>query len=156
MHTISFQIYYFVSCISISLYLYEERDFLTGKAEKPSSKSFLGASSCELRVCSTRVEEIFLQKLLIIPIFHNSKRAVQHAVSRLCDSRNPFIDSGIHRVEKGSTRIPRPMDCCHDARHLCRNRSLYFRRDLWQFKVWATDWNIIYNRLLHLVSQCKH
>jgi hypothetical protein len=44
------QIYFTSSCISISLYLYDERDYLTGKVDKPTSKSFLGnGSSCESR-----------------------------------------------------------------------------------------------------------
>ncbi|CRK92770.1 CLUMA_CG006325, isoform A [Clunio marinus] len=38
-------IYFSTSCVSISLYLYEEREFLTGKIDKPASKSFLGTSS---------------------------------------------------------------------------------------------------------------
>lgn len=47
MHSLYFQIYFFISCVSISSYLYEERAYLTGKIEKPVSKSFLGASPSE-------------------------------------------------------------------------------------------------------------
>lgn len=41
------QIYFFISCISISLYLYDEREYLTGRSEKPTSKTFLGGSPCK-------------------------------------------------------------------------------------------------------------
>ena len=41
------QIYFFISSVTISLYLYEERDYLTGKVDKPTSISFLGASPCK-------------------------------------------------------------------------------------------------------------
>lgn len=43
-----FQIYFLGACFTFSLYLYDERDYLTGKVDKPISISFLGAPSCEL------------------------------------------------------------------------------------------------------------
>lgn len=33
----------------MSLYLYEEREYLSGKVDKPTSKTFLGISSCEFK-----------------------------------------------------------------------------------------------------------
>ena len=44
----SFQIYFLGACFTFSLYLYDERDYLTGKVDKPITISFLGAPSCEL------------------------------------------------------------------------------------------------------------
>jgi hypothetical protein len=40
----SLQIYFLVACHKISEYLYDERDFLSGRVDSPVTKSFLGAS----------------------------------------------------------------------------------------------------------------
>lgn len=59
-----FQIYFSISCISISLYLYEERNYLTGKSEKPTSKSFLGASPCKFSLLS-RLSQMKKENLIL-------------------------------------------------------------------------------------------
>ncbi|XP_070498107.1 uncharacterized protein [Chironomus tepperi] len=41
-------IYFLGACFTFSLYLYDERDYLTGKVEKPITISFLGAPSFNL------------------------------------------------------------------------------------------------------------
>ncbi|CAH1714698.1 unnamed protein product [Chironomus riparius] len=41
-------IYFLGACFTFSLYLYDERDYLTGKVDKPISISFLGAPSFNL------------------------------------------------------------------------------------------------------------
>lgn len=41
------QFYFLASCISTSSYIYEEREYLSGKVDKLNSKSFLGQTPSE-------------------------------------------------------------------------------------------------------------
>lgn len=86
----------------------------------------------------------------------NSKCDVQHGFPGLFDSRLALVSPRHYRSEKGPARVSRTMDSRNDARYLRRTATLLLRRVIRKFKVWTVDCNIIHNRILRLVSQCKH
>lgn len=48
------QLYFVISTITVSAYLYEERNFLMGLDERPTEKSFIGSTSCEFALSFCR------------------------------------------------------------------------------------------------------
>lgn len=141
------QLYFIISTITVSIYLYDERNFLMGFDEKPTNKSFLGSTSCEFLSVHKRFCGIFMKKNMknLNPKMFYSQCDHQYATARLFNCWHYRIRPCHLRFKERSARVSCAIYFYYDGRHHHGGCPVRQTHRSGRIEIRSNDRNYIYN-----------